>query len=188
MGIILYCYHRCNRDLVISGCQASVGDLLSASTIVAVPCPGVSFYTRNGIGLTIIKFYRKSAASVVNWFQIMFLFLVRQRFCSVFLVVLCCELISNYVLIFGSTTCWWFTYSWSMLWIDFKLCSYFWFDNKAWRYKKSYRVVNWFQIMFLFLVRQRHFLWICTASGLWIDFKLCSYFWFDNLIRRNNKI
>ncbi len=141
-------------------------------------------------------------------------------------------MISNYVLIFGSTT---FNLSWMLLvslWIDFKLCSYFWFDNaKALVFRSlrlwidfklcSYfwfdnihknvcvwrRVVNWFQIMFLFLVRQlypRHWHWknscelisnyvlifgstteqgvVIDVIQLWIDFKLCSYFWFDNTI------
>ena len=91
---------------------------------------------------------------VVNWFQIMFLFLVRQ------LVMLCsldshsCELISNYVLIFGSTTWVFMEPLERALWIDFKLCSYFWFDNFIYLYYELFAVVNWFQIMFLFLVRQ----------------------------------
>ena len=41
---------------------------------------------------------------VVNWFQIMFLFLVRQQEICLEVYTLGCELISNYVLIFGSTT------------------------------------------------------------------------------------
>ena len=142
---------------------------------------------------------------VVNWFQIMFLFLVRQpnpvesnHFCS-------CELISNYVLIFGSTTGVLLLIIIILLWIDFKLCSYFWFDNCGRRGRKCHRVVNWFQIMFLFLVRQliikkgNHSLccelisnyvlifgsttknsFLAAIATLWIDFKLCSYFWFDN--------
>ncbi len=92
--------------------------------------------------------------SVVNWFQIMFLFLVRQllwygnkRYNS-------CELISNYVLIFGSTTKTLGITVKTELWIDFKLCSYFWFDNAFIYSCKVCCVVNWFQIMFLFLVRQ----------------------------------
>ena len=141
----------------------------------------------------------------MNWFQIMFLFLVRQPAIENLRSSLSCELISNYVLIFGSTTsC--MTGNWlNSLWIDFKLCSYFWFDNfRSWCCNTFY-VVNWFQIMFLFLVRQRkacicNCIYSCelisnyvlifgstTTSAedtpkiqLWIDFKLCSYFWFDN--------
>ncbi len=95
-----------------------------------------------------------SCSWVVNWFQIMFLFLVRQ------LVMLCsldshsCELISNYVLIFGSTTWVFMEPLERALWIDFKLCSYFWFDNFIYLCYELLTVVNWFQIMFLFLVRQ----------------------------------
>ena len=114
-------------------------------------------------------------------------------------------MISNYVLIFGSTTsC--MTGNWlNSLWIDFKLCSYFWFDNLILLMVLLLVVVNWFQIMFLFLVRQLLAVKIpsvCSCelisnyvlifgsttrnllgglhSWLWIDFKLCSYFWFDN--------
>ena len=137
----------------------------------------------------------------------MFLFLVRQLQCRKFLQYRSCELISNYVLIFGSTTLFTCVTSYSQLWIDFKLCSYFWFDNYLhWIYGLLI-VVNWFQIMFLFLVRQlflsvpvglvsceliSNYVLIfgstteifCSVDSLmlWIDFKLCSYFWFDNWI------
>ena len=93
-------------------------------------------------------------AHVVNWFQIMFLFLVRQLNCQYLSQGICCELISNYVLIFGSTTGRDILTEWSALWIDFKLCSYFWFDNFIYLCYELLTVVNWFQIMFLFLVRQ----------------------------------
>ena len=100
------------------------------------------------------KINLNSCVVVVNWFQIMFLFLVRQpqyfrgrRYYS-------CELISNYVLIFGSTTFGVGVVIHFMLWIDFKLCSYFWFDNEKPVFATASTVVNWFQIMFLFLVRQ----------------------------------
>ena len=106
-----------------------------------------------------------SCSWVVNWFQIMFLFLVRQ------LVMLCsldshsCELISNYVLIFGSTTWVFMEPLERALWIDFKLCSYFWFDNFIYLCYELLTVVNWFQIMFLFLVRQlRRFMRAMFAS------------------------
>ena len=143
---------------------------------------------------------------VVNWFQIMFLFLVRQLFVSVLFAINCCELISNYVLIFGSTTFLLPVILTRLLWIDFKLCSYFWFDNTSIFVGIGFSVVNWFQIMFLFLVRQPGIdCWPKSASCelisnyvlifgsttysfpfimlqvLWIDFKLCSYFWFDNV-------
>ncbi len=143
---------------------------------------------------------------VVNWFQIMFLFLVRQHGKGHIVDTYSCELISNYVLIFGSTT---LRTAFAMLlplWIDFKLCSYFWFDNTSQLHSTSFRVVNWFQIMFLFLVRQltsktkrsgccceliSNYVLIFgsttilnglqAVAALWIDFKLCSYFWFDNV-------
>ena len=142
---------------------------------------------------------------VVNWFQIMFLFLVRQRWELDVRGKDSCELISNYVLIFGSTTKKYIILKGLLLWIDFKLCSYFWFDNSYWFYSGLEMVVNWFQIMFLFLVRQLesadNFRCVCCelisnyvlifgsttnpflfkkVGVLWIDFKLCSYFWFDN--------
>ena len=142
---------------------------------------------------------------VVNWFQIMFLFLVRQLWVQFQLDRHRCELISNYVLIFGSTTNSFKSRCNSSLWIDFKLCSYFWFDNQLHRRRKPLFVVNWFQIMFLFLVRQptgelpqpthsceliSNYVLIFGSTTkeiyegdvcmLWIDFKLCSYFWFDN--------
>ena len=135
----------------------------------------------------------------------MFLFLVRQLNCQYLSQGICCELISNYVLIFGSTTGVLLLIIIILLWIDFKLCSYFWFDNCGRRGRKCHRVVNWFQIMFLFLVRQliikkgNHSLccelisnyvlifgsttknsFLAAIATLWIDFKLCSYFWFDN--------
>ena len=91
---------------------------------------------------------------VVNWFQIMFLFLVRQLWVQFQLDRHRCELISNYVLIFGSTTNSFKSRCNSSLWIDFKLCSYFWFDNNINEDNTYPVVVNWFQIMFLFLVRQ----------------------------------
>ena len=91
---------------------------------------------------------------VVNWFQIMFLFLVRQPKITTSKFRMGCELISNYVLIFGSTTYNKKGKPFVMLWIDFKLCSYFWFDNKKQFSGSDSNVVNWFQIMFLFLVRQ----------------------------------
>ena len=143
----------------------------------------------------------------MNWFQIMFLFLVRQQCSHRLKSWNCCELISNYVLIFGSTTGYLIISCRSRLWIDFKLCSYFWFDNINKNYTAQHAVVNWFQIMFLFLVRQRQFVQSLQLSRcelisnyvlifgsttstfigphmplLWIDFKLCSYFWFDNNI------
>ena len=142
---------------------------------------------------------------VVNWFQIMFLFLVRQLHTHQHGTPHCCELISNYVLIFGSTTNQQDTQVSRALWIDFKLCSYFWFDNACISVNSCSWVVNWFQIMFLFLVRQLVMLcsldshscelisnyvlifgsttWVFMEPlerALWIDFKLCSYFWFDN--------
>ena len=115
----------------------------------------------------------------MNWFQIMFLFLVRQllrvfsccwsscELISNYVLIFgsttswryysmenCCELISNYVLIFGSTTDRKVKAAANVLWIDFKLCSYFWFDNNPFLIHRLVIVVNWFQIMFLFLVRQ----------------------------------
>ena len=151
--------------------------------------------------------------TVVNWFQIMFLFLVRQHFSPLWGVCNSCELISNYVLIFGSTT---FAHVGRIeisLWIDFKLCSYFWFDNFRANTPKFALVVNWFQIMFLFLVRQpprnqpkpthsceliSNYVLIfgsttelsisISRNMLWIDFKLCSYFWFDNWSRYFNGV
>ena len=95
---------------------------------------------------------------VVNWFQIMFLFLVRQPINTSIDSTGCCELISNYVLIFGSTTLQKHRKDISLLWIDFKLCSYFWFDNPLTEEILLKCVVNWFQIMFLFLVRQLYVL------------------------------
>mgnify|MGYP003525847958 CR=1 FL=1 len=149
--------------------------------------------------------WNRDAVSVVNWFQIMFLFLVRQQGLLPLVLFCSCELISNYVLIFGSTTGVLLLIIIILLWIDFKLCSYFWFDNCGRRGRKCHRVVNWFQIMFLFLVRQliikkgNHSLccelisnyvlifgsttknsFLAAIATLWIDFKLCSYFWFDN--------
>ena len=141
----------------------------------------------------------------MNWFQIMFLFLVRQLISITGASLPGCELISNYVLIFGSTTPSLVGIVTFLLWIDFKLCSYFWFDNREKLRPVMNVVVNWFQIMFLFLVRQ--LVKDCRRDGprcelisnyvlifgsttticfipifitLWIDFKLCSYFWFDN--------
>ena len=135
----------------------------------------------------------------------MFLFLVRQLWVQFQLDRHRCELISNYVLIFGSTTEDYDIQISDGLWIDFKLCSYFWFDNYRNHVTQAFYVVNWFQIMFLFLVRQpnpvesNHFCSCELISNyvlifgsttynkkgkpfvmLWIDFKLCSYFWFDN--------
>ena len=146
---------------------------------------------------------------VVNWFQIMFLFLVRQPLDEPLHNLRGCELISNYVLIFGSTTIPCIGKFFCLLWIDFKLCSYFWFDNTSSNYTQQASVVNWFQIMFLFLVRQlitlpplacfrceliSNYVLIFGSTTsftsriisllLWIDFKLCSYFWFDNSFRR----
>ena len=143
---------------------------------------------------------------VVNWFQIMFLFLVRQHLNWAQLIMIRCELISNYVLIFGSTTHQQPLKHKFLLWIDFKLCSYFWFDNQLLFSNRRLSVVNWFQIMFLFLVRQllmgmsllgqrcelisnyvlifgstTDFFYSTWGHVLWIDFKLCSYFWFDNM-------
>ena len=167
---------------------------------------------------------------VVNWFQIMFLFLVRQHGKGHIVDTYSCELISNYVLIFGSTTILNGLQAVAALWIDFKLCSYFWFDNVRGTDPLFLKVVNWFQIMFLFLVRQplafivnfddscelisnyvlifgsttslspaehsvcceliSNYVLIFGSTTkifvtsavwkLWIDFKLCSYFWFDN--------
>ena len=167
---------------------------------------------------------------VVNWFQIMFLFLVRQLGHKRSAFGKSCELISNYVLIFGSTTILNGLQAVAALWIDFKLCSYFWFDNVRGTDPLFLKVVNWFQIMFLFLVRQplafivnfddscelisnyvlifgsttslspaehsvcceliSNYVLIFGSTTkifvtsavwkLWIDFKLCSYFWFDN--------
>ena len=96
----------------------------------------------------------KELEIVVNWFQIMFLFLVRQPINHPDTNPFSCELISNYVLIFGSTTNCYIIAKPEQLWIDFKLCSYFWFDNKRIWGHRRFTVVNWFQIMFLFLVRQ----------------------------------
>ena len=135
----------------------------------------------------------------------MFLFLVRQLYVLPINNAISCELISNYVLIFGSTTLGSVSVGSASLWIDFKLCSYFWFDNRRLRHPNFGWVVNWFQIMFLFLVRQliikkgNHSLccelisnyvlifgsttknsFLAAIATLWIDFKLCSYFWFDN--------
>ena len=149
--------------------------------------------------------WNRDAVSVVNWFQIMFLFLVRQQGLLPLVLFCSCELISNYVLIFGSTTLILCNTLVLLLWIDFKLCSYFWFDNEDVLLTMVKGVVNWFQIMFLFLVRQlNHRAYKRTFSCelisnyvlifgsttnsivdenpflLWIDFKLCSYFWFDN--------
>ena len=148
---------------------------------------------------------------VVNWFQIMFLFLVRQRHINECTIQAGCELISNYVLIFGSTTVILLIHLTLLLWIDFKLCSYFWFDNMVKATLWTLIVVNWFQIMFLFLVRQlcelplqccyrcelisnyvlifgstTHHNYIQHHLELWIDFKLCSYFWFDNSLQKQS--
>ena len=148
---------------------------------------------------------RRKPLFVVNWFQIMFLFLVRQPTGELPQPTHSCELISNYVLIFGSTTKEIYEGDVCKLWIDFKLCSYFWFDNLTGFTTTPRTVVNWFQIMFLFLVRQlapvtaamsisceliSNYVLIFGSTTLhlitpnklvlWIDFKLCSYFWFDN--------
>ena len=100
----------------------------------------------------VLPYYNETL--VVNWFQIMFLFLVRQLYSGKRCTFTSCELISNYVLIFGSTTKYLLQILQLWLWIDFKLCSYFWFDNLLRIEPQLLQVVNWFQIMFLFLVRQ----------------------------------
>ena len=182
-----------------------VRQLYTSITDLVYCCELISNYVLI-FGSTTLLLLKTWVCLVVNWFQIMFLFLVRQLFVSVLFAINCCELISNYVLIFGSTTFLLPVILTRLLWIDFKLCSYFWFDNTSIFVGIGFSVVNWFQIMFLFLVRQPGIdCWPKSASCelisnyvlifgsttysfpfimlqvLWIDFKLCSYFWFDNV-------
>ena len=131
-----------------------VRQLYTSITDLVYCCELISNYVLI-FGSTTLLLLKTWVCLVVNWFQIMFLFLVRQLFVSVLFAINCCELISNYVLIFGSTTFLLPVILTRLLWIDFKLCSYFWFDNTSIFVGIGFSVVNWFQIMFLFLVRQQ---------------------------------
>ena len=124
--------------------------------------------------------HRQTSRNVVNWFQIMFLFLVRQQTDGLKRIWSSCELISNYVLIFGSTTLTMLIQKYIQLWIDFKLCSYFWFDNRRrkWNGKiHGCELISNYVLIFGSTTEKKA---RPTDVTLWIDFKLCSYFWFDN--------
>ena len=93
--------------------------------------------------------YIKNAASVVNWFQIVFLREDSQAGRTDIYIDTSCELISNCIFTWGFTSSYDFFNSILTLWIDFKLYFYVRIHKRRhFQYIRS-SVVNWFQIVFL---------------------------------------
>ena len=138
--------------------------------------------------------------SVVNWFQIVFLREDSQEEHFVFFQIQRCELISNCIFTWGFTSMTAFSSPIIRLWIDFKLYFYVRIHKKKKLLPLCFRVVNWFQIVFLRedsqdqtlckvkchsceLISNCIFTWGFTRSlisvdvfyQLWIDFKLYFY-------------
>ena len=91
----------------------------------------------------------EGGATVVNWFQIVFLRENSQVFFYFPFVFLCCELISNCIFTWEFTRSHLISLEVLLLWIDFKL--YFYVRIHKWRNGRLNEdtVVNWFQIVFL---------------------------------------
>ena len=102
-----------------------------------------------------LKQFRCFLLKVVNYIQILYLCILKQPTIRHSSAVGCCELHSNLVSLHSETTmdCW----SWSKigLWITFKSCIFAFWNNTMLPAVLSLQVVNYIQILYLCILKQR---------------------------------
>ena len=93
---------------------------------------------------------------VVNWFQIVFLFVLYTTLYLSPRYASCCELVSDCIFIRS-------------------------LHNSVTHYRDNHKVVNWFQIVFLFVLYTTFLVVFCYFWQLWIGFRLYFYSFFTQL-------
>ena len=94
-------------------------------------------------------------SGVVNYIQILYLCILKQPGFSNPPLFTCCELHSNLVSLHSETTSWLFTNASSSLWITFKSCIFAFWNNAAISNAWLDIVVNYIQILYLCILKQR---------------------------------
>ena len=100
---------------------------------------------------------------VVNYIQILYLCILKQRICFSNVGEDGCELHSNLVSLHSETT--WFTTPnrGDMLWITFKSCIFAFWNNEAKHTPDKFIVVNYIQILYLCILKQQSWEKISTT-------------------------
>ena len=92
---------------------------------------------------------------VVNYIQILYLCILKQQICNFIKSTQSCELHSNLVSLHSETTQDMYTSSSSSLWITFKSCIFAFWNNILWQEIRMLEVVNYIQILYLCILKQR---------------------------------
>ena len=144
---------------------------------------------------------------VVNYIQILYLCILKQRVSSSGMLANCCELHSNLVSLHSETTRLWFCDTGGKLWITFKSCIFAFWNNSAAINTRYITVVNYIQILYLCILKQPrspsgvhnnscelHSNLVSLHSettfyarlhgfrGLWITFKSCIFAFWNNWV------
>ena len=93
--------------------------------------------------------------TVVNYIQILYLCILKQQFIAVETLDHCCELHSNLVSLHSETTKLNSITALTELWITFKSCIFAFWNNLFCNKSKSNMVVNYIQILYLCILKQR---------------------------------
>ena len=91
---------------------------------------------------------------VVNYIQILYLCILKQRQVYVYILLASCELHSNLVSLHSETTRWGLVGNSGKLWITFKSCIFAFWNNRAISFFVSSVVVNYIQILYLCILKQ----------------------------------
>ena len=145
---------------------------------------------------------------VVNYIQILYLCILKQRVSSSGMLANCCELHSNLVSLHSETTVQQLIPGISQLWITFKSCIFAFWNNPAPLRGCTITVVNYIQILYLCILKQlfmqgftafvgcelhsnlvslhsetTFFMIFFSQIMLWITFKSCIFAFWNNRFR-----
>ena len=109
-------------------------------------------------------------ATVVNYIQILYLCILKQPISSAIGSSSCCELHSNLVSLHSETTQTGFYKRTNRLWITFKSCIFAFWNNVEEIIKDLMPVVNYIQILYLCILKQR----TCCCQAYWFSCELHS--------------
>ena len=144
---------------------------------------------------------------VVNYIQILYLCILKQRDLTEKDKEESCELHSNLVSLHSETTLSFSLYAAPWLWITFKSCIFAFWNNVEINLKRTIIVVNYIQILYLCILKQRRALeiWLyrccelhsnlvslhsettrfrksIVTGALWITFKSCIFAFWNNIL------
>ena len=150
----------------------------------------------------------RTAWKVVNYIQILYLCILKQRTRNISIDRYSCELHSNLVSLHSETTRLCLSMLLLQLWITFKSCIFAFWNNLTSYYLYLIDVVNYIQILYLCILKQQKWFshpsslgcelhsnlvslhsettWVLTETNrnqLWITFKSCIFAFWNNQVK-----